>query len=442
MKLPISKKAKEVLNTLTKNGYKAYIVGGSVRDLLMHKKPHDYDIATSATPDEIKACFPNHKQILVGKRFGTISIIYQGSQFEITTFRTEDNYCDNRHPEDVVFTDDIALDLARRDFTINALAYNNEDGIIDIFDGATHIKSKTICCVGNADTRFREDALRILRAVRFASTLGFSIDTDTKTAIYKNAHLLKNISAERKRDELCKMIMGNNIYAVLVEYADILSEIIPELQNCIGYDLKRKTHHLTLLEHLAKSVDVAPHDLDIRLTLLFHDISKPLCKTIDSEGNPHFRGHNKLSAKIAEECLTSLCFSKKRIAHIKELIIHHDNPIPKTECEVRRYLKMLGADNLRDLLRVKTADIKAHAKTSHHQLLDIKLAKQLLRKTLSRGDCYTLSMLAINGDDLLAENIVSNKQIGEVLNRLLNLVIENPEQNQKEILLEIARNMH
>lgn len=348
-----------ILYKLEESGHKAYIVGGSVRDLILGKTPHDYDITTSAIPDEIQRIFRDFKTLLIGKQFGTVVVVQETNNTEVTTFRSEGKYLDGRRPSEVFFSEDIYEDLSRRDFTINAIAYNNKEGIIDPFNGQMDIEDRIIRCVGNPMERFREDHLRILRAVRFSSQLGFEIEDDTYSACRELSSSLNGISAERIREELFKIILAENpSHGIrLIRDLNILEIVIPELMDAIGFDQKNPNHDKDVFEHIMCVLDKTPPILSVRLAALFHDIGKPHTLTVDEKGVGHFYGHDKLGAKIAEKILLRLNSSRDLIDEvttmIKEHMSHHNN---MKDRGLKRQISRVGKDHIFNLMELQKAD--------------------------------------------------------------------------------------
>lgn len=314
--------ARTIIRGLQNEGFSAYVVGGCVRDSLLGLEPKDWDICTSAKPEEMKEYFTrcSVRTIDTGLQHGTITVdLERNGKFEVTTYRVDGNYSDSRHPDSVEFVDDIEQDLSRRDFTINAMAYNTTV-IVDPFSGQEDLKNGLIRCVGNPDDRFGEDALRILRAMRFASTYGFSIEEATAKSIHKNKDKLKNIAAERIQTELCKMLCGKGILNILIEYSDVIATIIPELEPCIGFDQNNRFHEFTIYDHIAHSVaNYEATDAVVNMSLLLHDIGKPCCYTEDEKGG-HFYGHGVHSRDLAEKALNRLRFDNKSKNDILEQI--------------------------------------------------------------------------------------------------------------------------
>ena len=316
--IKIPKDVASIIDQLDEHGYDAYVVGGCVRDSILGRTPNDWDICTSATPDQMIAIFEDYEVIPTGLQHGTITIVINHTPYEITTFRIDGKYLDNRRPDKVSFTTDIVQDLSRRDFTMNSMAYNPKVGLVDPYNGQQDIQSKVIRCVGNADDRFNEDALRIIRALRFASVYGFEISSDTAQSIHNNAGLLNNIAVERINVELCKLLCGKGVLDILLNYSDVIATIIPEIKPCIGFNQNNRYHQYTIYDHIAHAVsNYTGQDIIVKVALLLHDIGKPLCYTEDENGG-HFYGHGEPSRDIAEEVVRRLKFdnyTQKNVIH-------------------------------------------------------------------------------------------------------------------------------
>lgn len=429
-------KALKILNTHNKD---AYIVGGSVRDIIMGTNPKDYDITCSSFPDETLKIFSDYKTFKTGIRYGTVTVIIDELPIEITTFRTDGEYKDNRKPENVVFSHDIKSDLSRRDFTINAMAYSPYKGFVDLFDGIGDIKRKIIRSIGNPDERFNEDALRILRALRFSSRLGFDIEETTKKAIFKNKKLLLNISAERIRDEFNKILMGEHTARILSEYRDIIAEFIPEISSCFDFDQKSKYHIYDVYTHTLKCLESSSSDYAVRLSVFLHDIAKPLCYTTDKKGFQHYKGHAEMGAELARDILMRLKYDNNTIREVQTLIKYHDTDIKPLKTEVKKYLSLLGEELLEKLFIVKLADCSGKPEGGGKRYEDAIKAKKIMKNIIENGECYSLKTLAINGSDLLEKNI-PNEHIGKILNAALKQVIEEKLSNEKSVLLKYAQN--
>lgn len=432
--------ASKIIQSLQAAGFEAYVVGGCVRDSLLGLTPHDWDVCTSATPEEIESVFAGEKIVETGLKHGTVTVFVDDIGYEITTFRVEGRYSDGRRPDNVEFVTDLMLDLSRRDFTMNAMAYNDRVGLIDPFGGVQSIGTRTISCVRNADERFNEDALRILRAMRFASTYGFSIDGQTSTAIHQNRTLLKRIANERINVELCKMLLGKGVLDVLQEYSDVIATIIPEIQPCIGFDQKNKYHQYTVYEHIAHAVaNYGGDDVCTAVALLLHDIGKPSCYSEDENGG-HFYGHGEPSAKIAGVVLDRLRFDKRSQHDIVELVLYHDAQIEPMPRAVRRWLNKLGEVQFRRLMDVRRADILAHrADTASERMQKRDAALALAEDILAEQQCFQLRNLAISGKDVIAAGIPEGKAVGFALNAALDGVMSEAVPNEKQALLDYIK---
>lgn len=424
--------AQTVLHVLQQAGYDAYVVGGCVRDSLLGIDPKDWDVCTSASPSQILHSFCDKRVIETGLKHGTVTVVMDDGQYEVTTFRSDGNYLDNRHPDSVEFVSSVEEDLARRDFTINAMAFN-ENGLIDPFNGCNDLEHGMISCVGNPDDRFGEDALRILRAVRFASVYGFCIAEETARSIHKNKGRLLNISAERIQTELCKMLAGKGILDVLLDYSDVMATIIPELKPCIGFNQNNRFHEFTIYDHIAHAVsNCQTTDPVVNISLLLHDIGKPCCYTEDHNGG-HFYGHGVYSRDLAENVLTRLRFDNKSRNDILELVLYHDAVIEPTQKVVRRWLNKIGEKQFARLLDVRMADILAHKKDTQESRIDRCVALGAIAdEIIEQNQCFKLRDLAVNGRDVMSMcNIKEGKEVGTILNEMLDLVIGGVLENTK-----------
>lgn len=438
MNIYIPEYVNKILYMLESNGYQAYLVGGCVRDHLINKIPSDYDVATNATPEEIEKIFSSFKIVDIGKRFGTITVVMEEGQVEVTTFRAEEQYIKGRKPSDVKYISSLIEDLKRRDFTINAIAYNPKTGIIDPFDGVNDLRLKTIRCVGDPNERLKEDYLRILRAVRFATQLGFTIDVRTANACAKFSSKLKDISKERIRDEIIKILLSDKpSYGIrLMRDFGILQVIVPEIIPAIGFDQRNPHHDLTVFGHTLEVLDNSPKVLEVRLAALFHDIGKPYTFEVDENGIGHFYGHEKISAEIAKEVLTRLNFSNELIKNTLVLISGHMNYAKELNKKyVKKQLQKIGYENFNNLIELQIADKLSKKGDKDLSYFDAK--RRILREI--EDEPYSRTHLAINGDDLKALGIVEGPLIGEILDYLLEIVIENPKKNNKGELLDIVK---
>ncbi len=425
---------KLALDMLSGRGFSAYVVGGGVRDRLMGKMPLDTDITTSARPEQVKHVFCDYKVIETGIKHGTVTVIIDNTPLEITTFRTDGEYKDNRHPENVNFACCIEDDLSRRDFTINAIAYNESDGLVDLFGGSHDIKSKIIKCVGNPKKRFTEDALRIMRAVRFAATLDFEIEPDTATAMRECSHLLKNISEERIFAELKKLLCGKAAGKVLRQYSFVIEQIIPELSKSIGF-LQHNPHHIyDVYTHTAMAVDAIKPEPLLRIAALLHDVEKPACFTLDNKGIGHFIGHAPLSAKTAREILCRLKADKFTRERVCLLIQHHNDVIDNNPRKLARLLRSLGKDALFELLDLRDADNSAKTEKEIKNLEHTALMRKTVNRLIFEQACIDIKQLDIDGDKLMALGVPKGEKIGMILQKLLDAVIDGRIENNNTAL--------
>ena len=433
------KEVKLIIKKLNNCGFEAFIVGGCVRDFIMGKAPHDWDICTNAKPEQTLACFSGYKTVDVGKRHGTIGVITHGGIYEITTYRVDGKYEDNRHPQSVEFTSKINDDLSRRDFTVNAMAYNDNDGIVDPFCGMEDINRKIIKCVGNPFDRFNEDSLRILRGLRFASRLDFEIEANTAKAIHNCKKLLHNVANERIREELLGILCGKSAEKILNEYRDIIAEIIPEIIPCFDFEQRTPHHCYDVYRHIAHSVGVIEPEPLLRMTMLLHDIGKPQACTTDPDGRCHFNGHPKISAQISDVILKRLRFSNAFIADCLKLIEYHDVRFRGNKKTVRRVLGKLGKENMERLFIIQHADTMSQSEYNREQkLYDLNAAKTHLEEIIRDNECFSLKRLAVNGKDLIDIGITDGKKIGEVLKFLFEKVLNEELENDKQVLINAA----
>ena len=442
MDISLSKNAKFIIDRLTSLGYECYAVGGCVRDCIRGVQPNDWDFATSALPDEIEKAFADCEQALIGKRFGTVGVILDGEPHEITTYRVDSLYTDNRHPDGVEFSTSLTEDLARRDFTVNAMAYNDSDGLIDPFGGRGDISYEVIRAVGVPYERFAEDALRILRALRFASTLSFTIEPATSEAILKGRKMLTGISAERVRDELLKLICGDKADFVLRRYRSVIAVIIPELQGTFDFEQNSKHHNRDVYRHIVASLKNIEPDPLLRAVMLLHDIGKPMSRTVDKLGVSHYKIHPTLGAAMAERILRRLCLPRAFIDEACELIRYHDVRLKPDTVMIKRYLNLLGEDKMKKLSKIQLADIMAQSMYMRSEKLEaLDAVNAELNRIIDSGECYSLRTLAVNGSDLIHMGVSSGRRIGEILDALLERVITGDLPNEKEPLIAAATGM-
>lgn len=436
MRIKLPDKVNTIIHTLQSHGYEAYAVGGCVRDSILGRRPEDWDITTSAMPEETKALFSHTFD--TGIAHGTITVLLGREGFEVTTYRIDGKYEDSRHPTEVIFVRNLKEDLLRRDFTINAMAYNEDDGLVDIFGGLEDIEQGIIRCVGDADARFSEDALRILRGVRFAAQLGFQIEGKTREGMRQLAPALAKISAERIQTELMKTLLSPRPDMLREAYVlGITKEFLPEFDLAMETGQETPHHMYTVGEHILHALQNIRSDRALRLTMLLHDLGKPAKKTIDEEGIAHFKGHAETSRKIAREILRRLKFDNATLHSVEKLVYYHDYRMPVTEKNVRRAMNKIGKDLFPLYLEVRRADMLAQSIYQREEkLADIDGAEDLYQKIVAAGQCVALKDLAVTGKDLIAAGMEPGKEIGETLNRLLGLVLEKPELNTKEELLK------
>lgn len=435
----IPKEALDIVNILEDYGHETYFVGGCVRDVLRDAVPHDWDITTAASPEEMKTCFAQFRTLETGLKHGTLSIINGGKIFEVTTYRVDGEYEDNRRPSEVFFTRNLTDDLARRDFTVNAMAYSPVRGLVDIFGGREDIKRKSIRCVGDSDKRFNEDGLRILRALRFASVLDFYIDSDTELSVHKNKGLLSNISAERIRDEFFKLVMGIGAERVLLNFPDVICEFIPELRSSVGFDQKNQFHAYDVYTHSIKAMTASNSDLYVKLALFFHDIGKPSCFSEDESGG-HFYGHQEISAELTEAIMRRLHAGNEMTAIVTRLVKDHHKIIQNDAKGIRRLLASLGEVNAKRLIEMRRGDNSALIPgLKEPRLAELAETERLLQEELKKECCLSLRTLVINGDDLIKLGMKPGRDIGKLLAGLLDNVIEGNLPNEREILLDEAK---
>ena len=436
MNIILPEKVKYIIDRLEESGHEAFIVGGCVRDSMLGKTPFDWDICTDALPDRIIEIFKDRRVIETGLKHGTVTVLSDGDSYEVTTYRSDGVYSDNRRPDAVEFINDLKGDLIRRDFTINAMAYNPAIGLIDHFGGRNDLKNGIIKCVGNANERVREDALRIMRALRFASQLGFQIEKDTAAAMHENKRLLNNISSERIAAELNKFLIGDNVRELIGSHISIITELIPETIPMIGFEQNNPYHCYDVFEHSLYSIEQAPKDSIIRLTMFFHDIAKPACYTQDGNGIGHFHGHPQMSSDMARTILKRLKYDNDTIETITQLIIYHDTELQSDTKQVKRFLNRLGEERFRQLLVVKKADTMAHAaKRREHNLATIEKTGFILDEIIEQDQCFSIKNLSINGNDLVAAGITEGVMIGRILHILVDMVIDEKIKNEKAALL-------
>ena len=426
----------KVLACLENAGFEAYAVGGCVRDLMRGKTPDDWDMTTSARPEEVMALFAPHA-IPTGLQHGTVTVRQDGESFEITTFRADGAYTDNRHPDEVRFSTDLREDLCRRDFTVNAMAMDRRGKLIDPFGGQDDLQKGIIRCVGKADRRFAEDALRIMRGLRFAAVMGFAIEEDTARSIRKNRERLRNIAIERILVEMDKLLCGENAGQILLDFPEVFGVFLPEILPCVGFDQHSRYHCYTVWEHIVRSVEAVPSDSVLRWAMLLHDIGKPACFTVDERGEGHFYGHDGISADMAADICHRLRMDKQRSARIELLVRRHGPNLPENKRGMLRLLNAIGEEALQQLIAVKRADNMAQAAAFRSRQEEIDRQEQLLQRILDERPCFTLQQLAVDGRDMMTLGL-QGKAIGEMLHTLLQRVLDGQLPNEREVLLRWA----
>lgn len=433
----ISREADAVLARLEGAGHAAYAVGGCVRDLLRGAAPHDWDVTTSARPEEVMALFPG-RCIPTGLQHGTVTVRENHQSIEVTTFRADGPYDDGRHPRSVTFSSHIEDDLARRDFTVNAMALDRRGTLVDVFGGREDLARGVIRCVGEPDRRFGEDALRVMRALRFAACLGFSIEEETARSLRRSAPGLRRIAAERLREEMTKLLCGDGAAAVLLAYPEVIGVFLPEILPSVGFDQRNVHHCYTVWEHLVRSAAAVPPEPVLRWTMLLHDIGKPACFTCDAAGVGHFYGHAEKSAELVRGVLRRLRFDRRSAERIELLVRIHDRNLVCTRRSVNRALGKLGSETLAQLLTVKRADNLAQAPAYHGRQRELDDVERLMREILAENPCFSLAQLAVNGRDMAALGL-TGPAIGNMLRRLLSEVMSGHLENDRETLLDYTR---
>lgn len=440
IRIEVPEQAQLVLETLKRAGHEAYVVGGCVRDSILGRTPQDWDVTTSAKPEEVKALF--RRTIDTGIKHGTVTVMMGEEGYEVTTYRIDGAYEDGRHPKEVTFTPSLEEDLKRRDFTINAMAYNDEDGLADLFGGLEDMEKRLIRCVGDAKERFGEDALRILRAVRFSAQLGYEIEEDTRQGIIALAENLRQISAERIQAELVKLLVSPHPERMRVAYeTGITKVILPEFDLCMETPQNHKHHCYNVGEHLLVATQMVAPRKDLRLAAFLHDIGKPAMLTVDEEGITHFYGHPEVSAEMSLEILRRLKFDNDTIQKVCTLVRYHEacngtDPDPRL---VRRTINRVGEEAFPDLFEICYGDICAQSNYMRQEKLDLlQKWRELYEDVLARKECISLKTLAIGGKDLIAAGVAPGPRMGSLLQELLEEVLEDPSRNTREYLLDRA----
>lgn len=443
MTMDMPKNVDTAINLLQSAGFEAYAVGGCVRDSLLGKTPNDWDITTSAKPEDMKSVFADFHCIDTGIKHGTVTVVIDGEPLEITTFRLDGEYEDNRHPKSVTFTSNLGADLGRRDFTVNAMAYSKMTGTVDLFGGQNDLKNKIIRCVGDPDRRFNEDALRILRALRFASALDFEIEEKTAQSLLKNRALLGNISEERIAKELLKLVCGKGAKRILTDFAPVLFEILPELQPMYKNGHDNPHHCYDIYEHTLIAVESIDPEPTLRFAMLLHDCGKPAVKKFDENGVAHFYGHQRISAEISAQILARLKVSNKFRDEILFLVSNHDRwELYENTEKMPRYLSKFGLDGVLNLLKVMRADVLAQSPEYRYRLDQIADAEEIAKNLAAQKPCLSLRELQINGRTLMDIGIPQGRKLGAVLAQLLDEVIDGVTKNTQEALTTRAREIY
>lgn len=439
MHIQMPDRVHKIIEILEAAGYEAYAVGGCVRDSILGREPNDWDITTSAKPEETKSLFA--RTIDTGIKHGTVTVMLDKEGFEVTTYRIDGIYEDSRHPKEVTFTASLEEDLKRRDFTVNAMAYNERTGLVDIFGGLADIEQGIIRCVGNAEERFTEDALRMLRAVRFSAQLGYAIEEETKQAIRRLASNLKKISAERIQAELVKLVTSPHPDYLRTAYETAITKyILPEFDICMETNQNNPHHCYNVGEHILHSMQEIAPDKVLRLGMLFHDIAKPQTLSIDDEGITHNKGHAELGEKMTKQILRRLKFDNDTIDKVSKIVLYHDREVGLTPSGVRRAVNRMGEEIFTMLFAVQYADVLAQSDYLREEKLQkLTYKKEIYEDICRRKECLSLKDLAVTGSDLIAIGIPAGRQIGVILNELLDIVLEEPARNTREELLRICK---
>ncbi len=441
MNIQLPDKVRQIIETLQENGYEAYAVGGCVRDSLLGRVPEDWDITTSALPEQTKALFS--RTFDTGIAHGTITVLLDKEGFEVTTYRIDGKYEDCRHPKEVTFTRCLSEDLLRRDFTINAMAYNDKAGIVDLFGGIEDLQNGVIRCVGDAKARFGEDALRMMRAVRFSAQLGFEIEEQTKSAARQLAPNLKNISAERIQTELVKLLVAPYPERIRMAYElGITKVILPEFDALMETEQETPHHMYNVGEHTIHALGACKADKILRLTMLFHDMGKPEKKFFDENGRAHFKGHANVSEVMTKEIMHRLKFDNDTFRKVTRLVLYHDYRMPANFRSVRRAVNTIGEELFPYYMQVRRADTMAQSTYKREEKMqNLEEIEAIYEQILQEKQCVSLKTLAVKGGDLITAGVQPGPQVGEVLNQLLELVLEDPAWNQKELLIDKAKTL-
>ena len=436
--IQIPKTVRKLISRLREGGFTAYAVGGCVRDTLLGRTPKDWDLCTSALPEQMKELFAGERLVETGLKHGTLTVVVDQVPYEITTYRVDGSYTDHRHPDSVAFVDQIDQDLARRDFTVNAMACDADGEILDFFDGQRDLEGNIIRCVGKPKKRFSEDALRILRAMRFASVLDFQIEEETARAVHELHPALAQVAAERIRTELTGLLCGPGAGRILREYTDVITFLIPCLKASVNYQQDNPHHLYTVWEHIIRAVEGVPPEPVLRMTMLLHDAGKPYTRTTDEKGVGHYKGHQACSAALATEVLEKLRFDRESEERIVRLVEAHDIPLSTERKILLRRLNKFGEKDLRALFQIHRADrIATGTRNPKHAEEHCRELNEALDALLAENPCFMLKDLAVNGRDLMVAGL-QGKEIGETLDRLLEMVMDGQIMNEREALMDEA----
>ncbi|MCM1173446.1 MAG: CCA tRNA nucleotidyltransferase [Blautia sp.] len=437
MEIRLPRKVEDIIEKIQTAGYEAYAVGGCVRDSILGREPDDWDITTSAKPEEVKKIF--NRTVDTGIQHGTVTVMTGREGFEVTTYRIDGKYEDSRHPEDVTFTVNLKEDLQRRDFTINAMAYNKKEGLIDLYGGMQDIEHGLIRCVGTAEERFTEDALRMMRAVRFSAQLDYAIEENTKAAIGKLAPTIKKISAERIQAELVKLIVSDHPEDIRIAYeTGITAQIFPEFDICMKTKQNNPHHCYSVGEHILHTLPYVETDKVLRLGMLFHDIGKPGTLMVDEQGITHNHGHAAIGEEMTVRIMKRLKFDNDTTDKVRKIVRYHDRKIESDARSVRKAVNQIGEDIFPLLFSVKYADIMAQSDYRREEKLrELETLKAIYEEIIAKKDCLSLKDLAVTGSDLIAAGMKPGREIGQTLHKLLEVVLEEPGHNRKEYLLSL-----
>lgn len=442
MQIALPAEVRKIISVLEDAGCEAYAVGGCVRDSILGGTPHDWDITTSAEPQVVKGLF--NRTIDTGLKHGTVTVRMGGQGFEVTTYRIDGDYGDGRHPDSVTFTRSLEEDLKRRDFTINAMAYNDRAGVVDIFGGQEDLKKGLIRCVGNPKDRFTEDALRILRAARFAARFGFEIDPEAKRVMKEKAETLHKVSAERIREEFVKLIVSPHPDMVRTLYELGLTAVfLPEFDTMMATPQNTEHHMYDVGEHTIHVMENVPEEKVLRLSALFHDVGKPACRKTDDHGTDHFLGHPALGADMTAGIMRRLKFDNDTIESVTRLVRFHDERFPVTQRNVRRFISRLGSEYFEDMLVLKRADVLGQSMYQREEkLARIDEMGRVGREIMTNAEPLSVKDLCLGGKDLMDLGVAKGPEIGAILKELLRQVVDEPERNERETLLKEAEKLH